>query len=448
VTETDPNPAALDGPGQLDLLRDRIREQQLLAKATREALGSERRAFEVRRDELQRQLAETRESARQRLAEKQSLNYLTPFRQMFTLAERCRTISDELAADVYVAHDDVALLAGHRLRDAKGGRLVYDAAEFPDRRERFGLYGENWPPPALDLFAMVVDPLTRSCDLALTGGDPASEYVQDTFGVRCHTIYNSRPEIWREADPEIRERCGLAPDDTLLLYVNTVSRASLFENLLLGLSELDDSHHLAVLGQVRPPRLKLELERLAADKGVEARLHWLGTVDWAEVPRVASGADAAIVAADPRLANCRTAVHNRYFDALSASLPILSSHNLGARKVFADTPFFFEFDLHDPGSFAKVVRNSDVRRIDRKLVLEFARKTAWPAEAPKLLEYFHSAASVTILAVKDVAHHHRTLRFAEVLAGAGKAVNVVCGRRENDDPAIANVRWFRTDGVL
>jgi glycosyltransferase involved in cell wall biosynthesis len=448
VTETDPNPAALDGPAQLDLLRDRIREQQLLAKATRETLGSERLAFEARRAELQRRLADSRERARLRLAERQSLNYLTPFRQMFTLAERCRTSSDELAADVYVAHDDVALLAGHTLREARGGRLVYDAAEFPDRRERFGLYGETWPRPALDLFAMVVDPLTRSCDFALTGGEPASQYVRETFGVPCHTIYNSRPEVWREADPEIRARCGLAPDDTLLLYVNTVSRASLFENLLLGLSELDDRYHLAVLGQVRPPRLKLELERLAADRGVGDRLYWLGTVDWADVPRVGSGADAAIVAADPRLANCRTAVHNRYFDALAASLPILSSHNLGARKVFADTPFFFEFDLHDPGSFAEVVREADVRRIDRKRVLEFGRKTAWPAEAPKLLEHFRSAASVTVLAVKDVAHHHRTLRFAEALAGAGKTVNVVCGRRESDDPAIANVRWLRTDGVL
>lgn len=429
-------------------LQDRIREQQLEAEKTREALRAERRAFEDRRSALQAQLTESRSRARQLLADNRELAYLVPLRQMFAFADRCRGIADEIAADAYIAHDDVALLAGHLLREAKGGTLVYDAAEFPDRRERFGLYRESWPPPALDLFALVADQLTRRCDFALTGGDPVSEYIDDTFGLSSYTIYNARPEICGEADPEIRQRCGVEPGDTLLLYVNTVSRASLFENLLLGLSELDDSRHLAVLGLVRPPKLKEQLEALAVEKGVADRLHWLGTVDWADVPRTASSADAAIVAADPRLANCRTAVHNRYFDALAAGLPILSSHNLGAQKVFTETEFFFEFDLLDPRSFATVVRDADVRNLDRQPIVEFARKTAWPVEAPKVVERFRSAESVTVLTVKDAAHHHRTRRFAEALAEAGKTVNVVCRRREGDEPVIQGVRWFRTDHVF
>jgi glycosyltransferase involved in cell wall biosynthesis len=232
-----------------------------------------------------------------------------------------------------------------------------------------------------------------------------------------------------------------------LLYVNTVAQASLFQNLVEGLSQLDPRHHLAVLGSVGQAGLQDELTQLARSRGVADRLHFLGVVDHAQMPRVASGADFAVVAVDPRVKNCRASVHNRYYDALAAGLPILSSHNDGARRTFADQPFYREFDLLDPRGFAAAVRTAGRGEVDRQVIREYAVDHSWRrTEEPKILELFSFASTVTMLTIKRGVRHRRTLRIAESLSRAGISVNIVC-RSSEPPPSITGVRWFELEQI-
>jgi glycosyltransferase involved in cell wall biosynthesis len=431
---------------RIDGLRAKIAEQNEDAARIRELVTHEREAFQERRAEVLERQREVEARAETIMGRDPRLAYLAPLRVMLVFAARCTALGEAVKADLYLAHDDVSLMAAHQVSQAQGGKIVYDAAEFPDRRQRFGLFRHTWPGPALELFNMTQAPIIRSCAFTLTGGDPIGDHITRTFGVPSHTIYNSRPDICESFDPSVRDQLGLEQSDTLLLYVNTVSHGSLFETLIEGLTQLDDSYHLAVLGLVRPG-LQEPFERLARESGVAERLHFLGVAPWDDMPRVASGADAAVVSVDPRMANCRMFVHNRYFDAIAAGLPIFGSFNIGARKVFKDQPFFFEFDVLDPRDFARVVNASDIRSVDRGRVVEFAKKTAWQTQIPFVQEIFDSAETVTILAIKDVAEHHRTLRIAEALAAAGKQVNVVCRRVVKTEPEIENVHWHRLANV-
>jgi glycosyltransferase involved in cell wall biosynthesis len=435
---------------ELQRLRAAIREQRAEVTHARRLLAAEREPYVERQAALRDDIEAGRARIEEFLTTSPRLAHLTPFRQAFTLYSRCAALREEISADAYIAHDDIPLLAAHRLEQLCGGSVVYDAAEFPDRRERFGQFQHVWPRPTLDLMVTYLAPIIRSCRFALTGGEPIADHIRATFGIPAHTIYNARKDVFDGVDPTIRARCGVGPNEVLMLYVNTVGRASLFENLVDGLAQLDRRHHLAVLGNIAPmaPELKDELEERARQRGVADRLHFLGVAPYEEMPRIASGADCAIVAVDPTIKNGSMFVHNRYFDALAAGLPVLSSLNVGARQVFEGQPFYREFDLLCPDDFAATVATTDLKSIRRERVRAFARDWTWSREVPKLVDLFGFASTVTILTVKDVARHQRTRQFAETLAETGIGVNIVC-RRSPDaaEPEIPGVNWHRVERI-
>jgi glycosyltransferase involved in cell wall biosynthesis len=437
----------MTSPANRAWLTARIQEQRAQITALRAGLAQDRAAGVVRRDAALAQIEAVRSRVDEHLARNPKLPHLAPFRQALRLHDACSGLGAQLKADAYVAHDDIPLLSGHMLAERFGGQLVYDAAEFPDRRERFTAFELVWPAPALDLLAIYLGPLIRSCGFSLTCGEPVSEHIRDTFAIAAHAVYNARRSMFDDVDVDIRSRCGVAPGDVLLLYVNTVARASLFENLVEGLSQLDERHHLAVLGSVGQAGLQETLTQLARERGVAERLHFLGVVDHAQMPRVASGADFAVVAVDPRVRNCRSSVHNRYFDALAAGLPILGSANDGARRVFGGEPFYREFDLLDPRDFAAAVRSAGRGEVDRRRIREYASEHAWrETEEPKIRALFSFASTVTMLTIKRGVRHRRTLRIAESLGRAGIAVNIVC-RSSEPPPSLPGVRWFELEQV-
>ena len=435
---------------RVDALKAEIQDERAALTVAKQQAAADRDAYRDSYASLRAEIDAARARMETYLQTNPRLLHLTGFRQAFNLYARCAALGEKLRADAYIAHDDIPLLAAEMLAERFGGQVVYDAAEFPDRRERFGQFQLAWPPAALDLMARYLDPLVRSCAFTLTGGEPIAEHIREAYGVPSHTVYNARRVVHDGVDPEIRERCGVGPDDVLALYVNTVSRGSLFENLIDGLALLDERHHLAVLGNVAPSAKGLdeELEARAEAAGVRHRLHFLGVVEYDDMPRFASGADCAVIAVDPRIKNCRMFVHNRYFDAMSAGLPMISSLNVGAQRVFDSVPFYSEFDLFDPGDFAAKVRACDVSSAARERVRDHARDTTWQrSEAPKVVELFQGMRSVTILTVKDVALHQRTRYFAQALGEAGVQVTIACRKRAETAPELPNTTWYRVDNV-
>jgi hypothetical protein len=121
-------------------LEEEARLWRVLRTATRRItlLDQRRRESELQRNRqltaLEARLAAFAERER-RLDESGWSDVELP-RRMIAFASGCLQLGQELAADVYVSHDDLPMLAATMLRERHGGRIMYDAIEPRDRGSR------------------------------------------------------------------------------------------------------------------------------------------------------------------------------------------------------------------------------------------------------------------------------------------------------------------------
>lgn len=233
---------------------------------------------------------------------------------------------------------------------------------------RYDLYAQAYLPGVPDVVGTgalqaYLPRFCRSCDLVLSPSEGMKKVLQ-RLGVDApiDVVPNGVDLRAFQApiDPVDRAALGIAVDDIVLLFVGRLGPEKNLAFLLrsfVGTALAYEHVHLVLVGD-GPERGNLEDQ--AAHSGAGERVHFLGLVPYADMPRYMAMADAFVTASV-------TEVHPlTVIEAMAAGLPVLGSDSPGVGDTVLDGQTGYLVPEQDLAAFtAKMVRlviDSDNRR--------------------------------------------------------------------------------------
>ncbi len=204
---------------------------------------------------------------------------------------------------------------------AKGRRmgLLYDAREYV-----YGLASDD--PNITRGFPALETEYMPKVDATFTVCEPIADFLarQYDLPVVPELVPNAPiatlPEVGRPIT--IRDFVELPDDAPLLVYAGGLSYHRGVHDVIAALPQLPGVH--LAIGARRGSSYTDELEQLAKQKDVTARVHFVPFAPTHEVAEYLSSATAAIIPFLP-VGNHNWAAPNKYFEAVQAGLPILTS---------------------------------------------------------------------------------------------------------------------------
>jgi glycosyltransferase involved in cell wall biosynthesis len=336
-------------------------------------------------------------------------------------ARYCYERADDIKAEAYLAHGVEALPAADAVAKAVGGRVYCDVIEMPSFAQRSVPYELH--PTSLSLLDHAFDGYLRGAAGLSTVGWALGDRLRH-YGPKVAVIPNYRS---RETPPRsswIREACGLASGDRLLLATSTI--ASGLEPIIEALRLLPDHIHLATLGNIFH-RYRGPVDDAVSRCGLGGRVHLLDPVPYDRLAAAAGGADIGLIAVDPSLTHWQISLPNRLFDCIAAGLPVVTPDLPDISRIVRAWGLGMIVAESAARSWADAI---SAALADEEALRARARAAAgalvWESLADDLLAAYDSPASITIIAYTDLIGHQRTIRMAETLAQRGVRVTVCC----------------------
>lgn len=356
------------------------------------------------------------------------------------LARACAEAGTRLAADAYIAHDDVALVAADYLATTHGGRLIYDAVEPFDHEQKTSAFHTPALAPELAYYTLLTGPAVVRAATRFSTSGPLADLLSQRFGVPFIELpnYVDAP-VLKPSSSSIRQECGCSNTDFLLLYINSIYSASRFDQIILAIAQCDPSCHLVHIGNIWPQSLEDELHAQVEQLGLERRVHFLPAMPYHGYLDYISACDAALVWLDISNVNCATNLHNRYLDAVGAGLPILSSQNIAFEQLNNKYDLGLVVPQQDPDSLAAYIRAMRDRRPAFLASMPAAQSALrWRSVEDRLIKAVSGCKSVAIVAWKDPRLNQRIQRQARTLRRHGIEVcgigNLGDAHRADDEP--------------
>lgn len=360
-------------------------------------------------------------------------------RRSVAFAERAQAETSE-SFDLVIAHDVWSLWAIHRLIGRSKTPLVLDLVEFPRLRQRSGRHIRSTPLQT----RLVVDGMTQWFMLR----SAAVVTVSPSLGAALRRR-TRRPVIllrnFRLADTatdreprRLRRHLGLAPGSQVVAFINAIGESYGAEELVGALQHLDQSVHVALVGNFTPPEMRDRIETQATRLGVRHRVHIVtDPVPYDEFPSWIADADVGVVGTTSSVANMRLAMPNRVTDFVAAGVPILTGGMpdvaalVEAQGIGAVIPEWTA-ELVASGVRGLLVPGK-AAAVERALA-EAQRTLTWEREAELFLNTCDALVQraqrsgqgrVAIVARKDVSRNGRIRRMAASLSERGHVVTVV-----------------------
>ncbi len=249
----------------------------------------------------------------------------------------------------------VELLLASRLRP--GGREPAVLVHYKNqligeggRRSLFAAYEHLWPP-------ILIRHADRVCILSTDHADsvPYLHRLRRRHPERAVVMPNGvDDEVFSPGPDETgwRKRLGIGDDTIVAVFAATLDRAHHFKRLDVGIEALaelaDERVHLVVAGD---GELRPEFERLAAERGLSDRVHFLGRVPHAELPDVLRAADLFLLTTEPPESFGIVLI-----EAMACGLPVLASDYPGVRAVVDPGQNGLLAPPGDPGAVAARLR--------------------------------------------------------------------------------------------
>lgn len=245
--------------------------------------------------------------------------------------------------DVVWANDLPALLPGHRVRDACGGTLVYDAHEiFLETLNQCvpldagGLRGAVFH--GLYRTMRVTGrraerKLARGADRFVTVSHSLAEHFVQAYGVDEPAVMMNCPS-GRSTPPEptadFRADYGWDEHDRVFLYQGIQNLGRGLPTLIEAMGTADPRAKLILLGD-GPLHAELRAQVDAAD--LTERVRFRDKVPYDDLPGVTAAADFGVTLLEDLNLSTRLGAPNKLFEYLQAGRPVLVSDRAEARRV-------------------------------------------------------------------------------------------------------------------
>lgn len=205
-----------------------------------------------------------------------------------------------------------------------------------------------------------------------------------------NTAHFSQP-ISAEERAETRAALGLSEDDVALVTTSRLVKKNAVDDVIRALVHLPPQVHFIVYG-IGPDETMLK--ELAKEQGVEARVHFMGQIGHAEMPRALKSCDIFIRPSRSE------GMGNSFIEAMAARLPVIATQEGGIADFLFDekrnsdkATTGWAVDKDSPGQIAEAVQDILARPDKVESVTATARKLAiekydWDLVASKMRELF------------------------------------------------------------
>ncbi|MGH2963836.1 MAG: glycosyltransferase family 4 protein [Solirubrobacterales bacterium] len=195
-----------------------------------------------------------------------------------------------------------------------------------------------------------------------------------------------------EDETGLRASLGIDDGATVVAFVATLDRAHHFKRLDLALAALarleDEDVHLVVAGG---GELLDDFRALAADAGINDRVHFLGAVAHAELPDVLRAADLFLLTTEPPESFGIVLI-----EAMACGLATIVTEYPGVRAVVDDGETGLVIEAGSPAAVAEAIQRVANGRADRVRMGQAGREKAarvwsWPRLLDRMDEAYAEA---------------------------------------------------------
>lgn len=302
--------------------------------------------------------------------------------------------------DLIYTNDYPLLSTGVRLKQAIGGKLIYDSHEiyiatmnqfFPQKGWK-SLYGK---------------PLTRinqwfhkqrerrhlkQVDQMITVCDSFKTYFETTYEAPPILVVKNCPKDVGEYIQTnlLREKLNLSAQDKILLYQGDVNISRGIEIVAHALKLLDDTIHFVVLGG----GTKLNEFK---EKYTQSNIHFYGKVPFEELYDYTRSADLCIMLIENYNLSKKLTLPNKAFEYMVAGRPYITNQLPEVSKIVKEENCGFVIDDSTPESTASAIQNAfkhqDLDELGRNGYDAVLNKYNWKNEFKKLLDYVSTVRS-------------------------------------------------------
>ncbi|MEV0097108.1 glycosyltransferase family 4 protein [Streptomyces sp. NPDC050738] len=270
-------------------------------------------------------------------------------------------VVDALAPDLIHANDFRMIGVGARAvqRARAGGRtvkLVWDAHEFlPGLKPRADRH--TWMPG----HCAHEREYARCADAVVTVSGTLAELLQAEHDLpRLPAVVlnapGGEPPAGPEAEetPDLRELCGIGPDDPLLVYSGAAAEQRGLGTMVEALPQLPGVHCAFVVSAPRGTYMKSVLAR-AEELGVAERIHILPYVPYWQVVPFLAAADVGVIPIH-HWPNHELALITKFMEYAHARLPVVVSDVRTMAEAVRETGQGEVFRAEDTADFVRAVR--------------------------------------------------------------------------------------------
>ena len=327
--------------------------------------------------------------------------------------------------DVVHAHDAAMLAPGLAAARSVGARLVYDSHELATGvpyRERL------WA-----LFVRVLErAVIRRCDAVLTVSDGIADRLMELHGLGARpAVVRNVPDVTGPpGEGRLRRMLGIG-DAPLVLHQGATARHRGCRQLVRAIASVPGAQ-LMFLGDEGDPGYGAVLAGLAAEHGLEERIHFMGSVPLEELLAETAEADVGVSLLEDVCENHRLALPNKVFEYIAAGVPVVVSRLPEVRRLVEEWGIGWTANASDPADIARALREALDGRGEPRLaesLREAALELSWAREQDRLLRVYDGLGRrprrATVLVRNPCSHDARVLREARVLERLGYDVRVV-----------------------
>lgn len=253
------------------------------------------------------------------------------------------------SADIYHAHDDIALPACYLAARLRGKSLVFDAHELPLVQSHLTRWRR-----LCGLSRLALRKMMARCSGVITVSPPIVTELQRRYGGPPACLVRNVPVYQAPvADDRLRRQLGLSPQTRVALYQGYFSRARDLDRLIQAAKFLDPDIAIVLLGR---GATEAELAALILQEGVGDRVKLFPWVPYEELLALTASADLGLVLFSGKDSlSVKLCLPNKLFEYLMAGLPVLA------------TPLDAVVDVLETYDVGAVVRSLEPVEIGRAL---------------------------------------------------------------------------------
>jgi glycosyltransferase involved in cell wall biosynthesis len=244
-------------------------------------------------------------------------------------------------------------------------------------------------------------------------------------------IQNYRYNEPLERSNELRQWCGLKKNDRLVLAISTITSG--FDAVLEGVAELPEHIHLATIGRFVPSTYEHHVGKRTDELHIGGRVHRLGEVPYAELTRIASGADVGLIVRDPDIGNNYVSLPNRVFDYMASGVPICAPNIPDIVEILETYKCGSVVENLSSEGWARAIKQTlEEQAKMSENALTAAGQLTWESREDLLYHSLGCPRSVVFLGIGKLFKNNRTQRMALSLAQRNVKVKI-CATSEIPD---------------